>query len=56
MCEIVQLDNSTLCNSLKDPEYHELLEIERLDKISDDINEKYTSLMYLEAQNNPHRS
>lgn len=48
VCEIVQLDNSTLCNSLKDPEYHELLEIERLDKISDDINEKYTSLMYLE--------
>lgn len=44
----IQQNGTTKLHSLKDDDYHESLEIEKLDKISDDINEEYTKLVYLE--------
>lgn len=46
--EITQQSNHTRLHSLKDDNYLESLEVEKLDKISDTINEQYTELVYLE--------
>ena len=46
----IQQNGTTKLHSLKDDDYRESLEVEKLDKISDDINEKYTKLVYLEDE------